>query len=143
MSMDHDPDPAVLVCKNAVCTLFKVGRRLWTKIDEEAAIPDKSAKSKNIEGNKRGKTKSKNEIIRFTRAVGDLDGEPYATMLIRELTSISIRDEEKGILELPPLYTKRKLYEWYCYENGWIAKSDNRGNYASWIFLHLCLMMIT
>lgn len=32
-------------------------------------------------------------------------------------------------MQLPPCYSKRQLYQRFCYEKGWIAKCNAKGTY--------------
>jgi len=52
-----------------------------------------------------------------------------STCFIWEHTSLSIHDEEKGIMELPSSFTKQDIYEQFCYEQGWKICSDTKGKY--------------
>jgi hypothetical protein len=42
-----------------------------------------------------------------------------------------LRDQEKFAINLPSTFTKRNMYEKYCYENGWTIKLDNKGRYPA------------
>ena len=80
-------------------------------------------------GNKRNHCRCEDEVLKFLDEIAKVEGDPYATRFVRTLAECDVRDEEDGILELPPSYTKRKLYERFCFENGWIARADAKGNY--------------
>ena len=54
-----------------------------------------------------------NSVIYYFQDIAKTECELYATRCIFQLTGLEIRDEEKGILELLPYYTKRKIYERY------------------------------
>ena len=56
-------------------------------------------------------------------------GESQATRFVREMTGIAIQNEEKFGATLPSYHTKRKLYQKYCWDNGWHIKSGNNGEY--------------
>ena len=126
-------DDIMLVCGNAIRWIFHVGRKKWLRLEKQASLPAPNEfKNIMLSGNDRARTSCGDTILEFLDNVGDLEGEPYATRFIRTLVGIELRDEEKGIIELPPSYTKRKMYERFCYENGWVAKADARGNYKEW-----------
>ena len=57
------------------------------------------------------------------------DGESQATCFIREMTGIATRNEEKFGETLPPYHTKRKIYQKYCWENGWHVKTAKNSEY--------------
>jgi hypothetical protein len=67
--------------------------------------------------------------INFIREEGRLRGECYATQIVGVLMKYDLRDEEKDAVDLPSHYMQRRMYERYCYENGWLTKSDNRVRY--------------
>jgi hypothetical protein len=67
--------------------------------------------------------------VDYLREQGRLYGECYATHIVRVLTKYDLRDEEKDAIDLPSHYTQRSMYERYCYENGWLTISDNKGRY--------------
>ena len=47
-------------------------------------------------------------IREFIQRLADDRGEPYATRFIRERTSIGLREEEDGTIELPSSVSKRQ-----------------------------------
>jgi hypothetical protein len=68
-------------------------------------------------------------VVNFIQDQENLHGESYATRIVRVLTKYELHDEENGAVDLPSSFTKRSMYESYCYENGWEIKADNRGLY--------------
>jgi hypothetical protein len=56
------------------------------------------------------------------------NGESYATRFMRMLTKFKLRDEEKGIIDLPNSITKRNIFEKWCFLRGWKAIPDNIGD---------------
>ena len=57
--------------------------------------------------------------------------DPYATRFIRERTSVGLRNEEKGIVELPASMSKRSIYIGWCYSQGYKAKANAKGSFGS------------
>ncbi len=57
--------------------------------------------------------------------------DPYATRFIRERTSVGIRNEEKGIVELPASMSKQSIYIGWCYSQGYKAKANAKGSFGS------------
>lgn len=51
------------------------------------------------------------DVVPFLSDIGKENGESYATCFIHEMTSIGIKKEEEGIIELPSSSTKRLLYQ--------------------------------
>ena len=72
-----------------------------------------------------------NSVIYYFQDIAKTECELYATRYIFQLTGLEIRDEEKGILELLPYYTKRKIYERYWYKDARIAKTDSKCDYIN------------
>jgi hypothetical protein len=68
-------------------------------------------------------------IIDYGNEQGRIHGESYASIIVRALTKYELRDEEKDTVGLPSNFTKRSMYEQYCYESGWAIKADNKGRY--------------
>ena len=114
-------------CRNGIQKLFCLGYRKWKSLTEQVKLP-KLKKHANI-GNKNALFQYKSEVLKFLMEVAHEDGESQATRFIREMTGIGIRNEEKFGVTLPPYHTKRKLYQKYCWENGWHVKSANNGEY--------------
>ena len=59
------------------------------------------------------------------------EAETHATRVIREATGVGLRDEEIDTVELPSSFSKRQLYYRYCFHNGYVVKSDAKGNMPS------------
>jgi hypothetical protein len=58
-----------------------------------------------------------------------MGGEVYVTEIIRYLTKNELCNKEKGDADLYLNNSKRKMYRQYCYNQGWVVKSDNKGRY--------------
>ena len=50
---------------------------------------------------------AKPSVVEFLGDVAKSYGESYATRFVREITGLSLRNEEEGLIELPSSYTKR------------------------------------
>ena len=55
--------------------------------------------------------------------------EMHATRFIRMETRIGVRDSDLDLIHLPSYYTKRQLYETFCYQSGWEIKLFGDGSY--------------
>ena len=112
---NFEMNDVMLVCGNAIRWIFHVGRKKWLRLEKQASLPAPNEfKNLMLAGNDRARTSCGDSILQFLDNVGDLEGEPYATRFIRTLVGIELRDKENGIIELPPSYTKRKMYERFC-----------------------------
>ena len=114
-------------CRNGIQKFFCLGYRKWKSLTEQVKLP--KLKKHAIIGNKNASFQYKSEVLKFLMEVAHEDGESQATRFVRELTGIGILNEEKFGVTLPPYHTKRKLYQKYCWENGWHVKSANNGEY--------------
>ena len=117
------------VCQNALKNLFGIGQRQWYKLKSDAALPSKD--NSNYKNNVNKQSKCTQSLVDFLYEIGETEGESYATRFIRMETKVGIRDDDTKIIQLPSYFSKRSLYERYCYENGWIARSRNDGSYPS------------
>lgn len=116
------------VCKNAVRNIFRIGNIAWKNLVQAVIVPSKR-NLPHLTENKHGCKKCTQRVIDFLSELGRNEGEAYATRFVRFLTGWSIREEERGHVQLPSSFTKRKIYETYCFQNGWVARADAIGNY--------------
>ena len=120
-------DSQYFFCRNGIQKLFALGYRKWKSLTEQVRLP--KLKVHGNTGNKNASFQYENEVLDFLMEVAHEDGESQATRFVREMTGIGIRNEEKFGVTLPPYHTKRKLYQKYCWENGWHVRSANNGEY--------------
>jgi hypothetical protein len=69
-------------------------------------------------------------VIEFLTNVSRFYGEAFATQFVQDVTGMSLRKEEEGLIELPSSFTKRKLYMEYCFERGHKVKTNAKGSYG-------------
>ena len=124
--LDENKSP-YFFCRNGIQKLFTLGYRKWKSLTEQVKLP--KLKVHGNVGNKNASFNYESEVLDFLMEVAHDDGESQATRFVREMTGIGIRNEEKFGVTLPPYHTKRKLYQKYCWENGWHVKSSNNGEY--------------
>ena len=86
--------------------------------------------NKRLENNNRWKSAydCRPDVVAFLEDLKQNYSEPTATRFVRLVTGTSLRDDQE-VFELPPSYTKRKLYERYCFERGHKVKADAGGHY--------------
>jgi hypothetical protein len=70
-------------------------------------------------------------ICQHLQDLADLYADPYATRFIRERTSVGLRNEEKGTVELPASMSKQNIYIGWCYSQGYKAKTNVKGSFGS------------
>jgi hypothetical protein len=68
-------------------------------------------------------------VLTYIQDKDAIEGEVYATRVIRSFTKTELRDKEIGDVDLPSNTTNREMYELYCFNPGWNVKSDNKGRY--------------
>ncbi len=56
--------------------------------------------------------------------------ELYATRFVREKTSVGLRNDEVGKIELPSNMTYRSIYCGWCYSMGYKPTTDAKGNFG-------------
>ena len=131
---DPEIDNPVFFCGNAIRRIFCIGRKKWRFLVQNATLPNVTNKSLLMSGNKNAvKIEHRHEVVRFLNNIADEEEEPVATRYIQSITGLLTRDEQEDNTKiLPPHYSKRMLYERFCYEYGYIAKTRSaKGNYSS------------
>lgn len=129
------------VCSNALRRFFFIGKKQWKLIVDAIHLPDKPRRD-HLPGNTLAMSKTTQRVIDFIYDLAVTEGESYATRYVRLITGIAVRDNEKGHTELPSSYTRRKLYERFCYHSGYVVKSDALGRYGKKENLTYVLMMM-
>ena len=102
----------------------------WKNLEKSVIVPNRCAAPHKV-GNQNSASRATQDVIDYLYQLGKEEGETYATRFIRFLTGWSIRDNDRGNIQLPSSFTKRQIYAKYCYNSGWIAKCDYKGNYSS------------
>jgi len=118
------------VCKSSLMTVTCTGRRFWETCEnalERGHSPKHGLAGKDSNRAKEFVSLVAPDLREFFEDMEDL-AEPRATRLVREQTSIGIREEETGRVYLAPSFTKRNLYARFCNERGWTVKSDHKSN---------------
>jgi hypothetical protein len=70
------------------------------------------------------------DIVTFLTELGRNRGESYATRFVRERTSVGLRKDEEGLIELPSCLSKRGLYKQFCFERGHVLVASAKGNFG-------------
>jgi hypothetical protein len=68
-------------------------------------------------------------MIRHLCDLGETYDEANAVRFVREMMSMGLQEEDKGLQELPSYFTKRKLYKLWVSGWGWRITSSNNGAY--------------
>mmetsp|Transcript_19243 Transcript_19243/g.27065 ORF Transcript_19243/g.27065 Transcript_19243/m.27065 type:complete len:307 (+) Transcript_19243:42-962(+) len=117
-----------LICRYAYCNLLNIGRKLWMSAVKE---PMKEHKNKN---NKHASISKDTESKMHTFFASLKDQcSPFDAGIVRDKSCVRLRDDDPDALSLPPHYSKRKVYEKWCWSVGWKVKkkSASQGIYAS------------
>ena len=120
----------LVFCKHTACFLLNIGRRKYQTITKQYVEISKKAHG-NI-GNiidKKNISTYKVECELYIKLLASEQGEQHATRFMREHHKIWVRDTEVDTIELPSYYTKRRLYRNYCWDKGWQAQTNARGDY--------------
>ena len=120
----------LVFCKHTACFLLNIGRRKFQTITKEYG--EISKKAHGDVGNIIDKKNISNYRYECELHIKDLaseQGEQHATRFMREHHKIWARDTEVDTIELPSYCTKRRLCRNYCWDKGWQAKTNARGDY--------------
>jgi hypothetical protein len=117
------------LCMNSLLNLIEIGPKRFTNLSMTIFLPDKN--KHNNYGNIYCALAQDvfDSVLMFIWDKGATERDVYATRVIRYLTKTELRDEEIGAVNLPSNTTKRDMYELFCFNRGWTAKSDNKGRY--------------
>ena len=97
--------------------LFGIGHKQFKKLEDDAMLPA----PKNTDGYNNNLNKTSpctQKVIGFLFNLFKEEGETNATQIVRTETRLGLRDKDYNILHLPSFYSKRKLYERFCFMNG-------------------------
>jgi hypothetical protein len=125
------------VCVNSFRNMFGVFRKPWTTLKRNvfgAYVPGPIIHGNT--GNRHRELSSnaavtEESIAAFLTDLAQTYAEPYATRFVRSVTSVGLRNSEVDCVELPSNFRKRQLYRQWCFNMGYIVKSDHNGNYGS------------
>ena len=107
----------VHICNNSLMYLFGIGHKQFKKLEDDAMLPA----PKNTDGYDNNLNKTSpctQKVIDFLFNLFKEEGETNATRIVRMETRLGLRDKDYNILHLPSFYSKRKLYERFCFMNG-------------------------
>ena len=108
------------ICKNGLCGLLCVGRRIWKTAAKEPSARAHALNGKGGASSSRGKEMAEvNESLKLFFEELSEEGLPFATRIIRDETGMTTRDDEPDAVTLPPHITKRGCYEKWCFSRGW------------------------
>ena len=123
-----DDGDTVHLCHNSFRQLYCIGAKQWKKLCDEAVLPDPKNKTL-YKDNMNRNHKQTQDVVDFLHKFGVDEGEAHATRFIRLESGTALRDSDVDMLQLPSFYSKRQLYERYCYDRGWEVRAFNDGSY--------------
>jgi hypothetical protein len=108
------------ICCQAFRNLFSIGKQMWKRLKSEAIMAAPGPVKHGNVGTQHRHVSSASfsvepDVVAFINGVGVEYGESYATRFVRERTSVGLRNEEEGCVDLPSYFSKRKLYERYVF----------------------------
>lgn len=127
----------ISICVNTFRNLFAIGKKKWRNLKEDC-FERYHAPGPMVHGNTGNTNRSaslsrsgvRESVVAFLTDISKEHGESYATRFIREISGMSLRKEEEGLVEIPSFFTKRKLYAEYCFSRGYKIKSNAKGSYG-------------
>lgn len=125
--LDSDGE-TVHICYNSLQSLLCIGPQTWKKIKHDAMLPERTS-TENFEDNVNRNTSCTQRAIDFLYEIFKDEGETHATRIMRFETRVGLRDNDYKLMHLPSYYSKRKLYERFCFTLGWEVKSASDGSY--------------
>ncbi len=135
MNLCFDIKEQYFVCQNSFRNILGIFKYQWKTLKTAAltTIPG-SISHGNLGKQNRRKgcigQDVEDDVVEFLTQLGEKRGEAYATRFVRKRTELGIRNDEEGVVELPSCYSKRSLFEQFCYERGYVVKPSAKGNYG-------------
>jgi hypothetical protein len=128
-------DEFISICLHAFRNLFGIFRMQWKYLTSHCSnyaagpIPHGNVGTQHRRRSS-AVVSAAPSVIEYLQNVSSNYAEPYATRFIREITGMSLREDEEGAVELPSSFTKRKLYAEYCFSRGYKVKANAKGSYG-------------
>lgn len=120
------------VCQNTLMRLFDYGYYKFKKLQDQVEKVELSCHgltnklSNNMVANQEKYKEIETSLKKFFEDLVE-ESETHATRVVREVSGVTLRDDEVGTVELPSSWTKRQLYSRYCFQRGWNVRADARG----------------
>jgi len=121
------------ICQSSLMLILGIGKRAWSTARtsaETGLVPAHGLKGRvGAASNKSTEVDSlvREDVIEYLEDLSLSYGEPRATVVVRTLTGVSLRNSDNEIIELPPFLSKRKIYARFCYSRGFVAVNGPRG----------------
>ena len=115
------------VCLNAFLSTYGIGYYFFNTIKSKYELSCFNTERNMAHGNsgKRSNNAVKEEVeVALHSYFKDLanEGDDYASQQVRtNLGTTYLRDKELDDVRLPPFYSKKMVYDRWCYNQGWIA----------------------
>eukprot|EP00977_Amphora_coffeiformis_P029354 scaffold40233_cov191-Amphora_coffeaeformis.AAC.1 len=116
------------VCNSCLMTILGYGQTAWNTVYKHAmqgTVPHHGLLGK---GSNNSSNKSVIMELHYFFADLELHAAPTPMRFIREKTGTLHERDKKEIKLLPPYFTKRSLYQRYCYGQGWEVSTNCRGS---------------
>jgi hypothetical protein len=112
------------VCQSALRTILGVGKQFWSRCKQAATtgeLPQHGLKGATSNRQRNFNAEIHPDLVVFFDEIQKL-ADPVATGIVGEVTAaetnIGLLEKEKGELVLGPAFSKRKLYQRFCWERG-------------------------
>ena len=120
------------VCKNTLMRIHNYSYFKFNKLQEQIESPSliphglcNRVSNRMIHNQERFKNIDVSLKI-FFEGLKD-EAETHATRVVREVSGVTLRDEEVDTVELPSSFSKRQVYSRYCFQRGWVVRADAKG----------------
>ena len=118
----------VHICNDSLQCLLCIGPKTWKRLQNDAILPD-TRNTENDEDNLNKTSSCIQRVIGYLFYIFKEEGETQATRIIRMQTKIGLRDKDFTLMHLPLYYSKRRLYERFCFVSGWEVKPASNSLY--------------
>jgi hypothetical protein len=128
---EPNPDKSLMICANAMLAILGKGRMFWKtccKAVISNIVPIHGSKGKTSNNILDPNSDVYLSLYWFFEDIQEL-AEPRATRLVREITNNGIRDDNET-LDLPAWTTKRNMYQNWGFEQGWLLRTTDMGNWT-------------
>lgn len=112
------------MCVSSIMVILGFGRKFWNAAKKIACFGGVQSEEHALKGRLPNSFTDDNaraaaDVKDFLNVLGETYGEPRATRVVRTIIGIELRDEEKGLLELPPSMSRRGLYRRFIRDRGY------------------------
>jgi hypothetical protein len=119
----------MFLCINSFLNILGVGKTRYTNLQSTRFTTGMNTHKNSGNSNAAMTAGTQQSVVDFINHKVKEEGEVYSTRIIRSLDGFELREEEKGVIDLPLNTYRREMCKKYCFERGWAPKSNSKGRY--------------